>query len=99
MAVVRGPLFSVEARGTVFNCVVFFRKPGRSIVRGQMYQSDPNTAAQAPCRQDWRDAVSAWQTAYEGIRDAWRAEATPPLSGFNYFCQQYIEQGGFPSIP
>jgi len=47
-------------------------------------------------------AVDAWRADYPGARDLWEGEASglkPDITGFEYFVQQYLLQGNYPTMP
>ena len=53
-------------------------------------------------RDAFQAAVTAYHALYQADKDAWATasqDVYPPVSGFNYFVQQYILQSGVPTIP
>jgi hypothetical protein len=102
MALVSGPLFSVDASGTYKDALTFSIWKGRNYVRAWFRPTNPKTDAQQAQRQLLADAVSAWHALYSGTKDDWNLAARdvyPPISGFNYYTMQYLLQGVPPTIP
>lgn len=102
MALVLGPLMSIDASGTYKDALTFSIWKGRNYVRTWFRPTNPKTAAQQAQRTLLANAVSAWQALYDATKDAWNTAARdvyPPISGFNYYVMQYILQGGPPTIP
>ena len=88
MARVTGPLFSVDASGTVAGAVVFSRWKGRSYVRKHAIPSNPNSVKQVSVRAALRFLSQAWSAATVGNKASWLelAEATK-ISNFNAYLQ------------
>jgi len=102
MARVTGPFLSVDASGTAYDLLTASIWKGRNYMRGFFRPTNPKTAAQKAVRQMLADAISAWHGLYSGTQEEWNVAARdvyPPISGFNYFTQQYILQSGPPTIP
>jgi len=102
MALVNGPLMSMDASGTFKDCLTFSIWKGRNYVRTWCRPTNPKTAPQMVQRQLLHDAVEAWHALYSGTIDTWNVAARdvyPPISGFNYYTMQYLLQGAAPTIP
>lgn len=102
MARVTGPFLSIDASGTAYDVLTASIWKGRNYMRGFFRPTNPKTADQRVAREEMAAAVAAWQALYSGTKDAWNEAARdvyPPISGFNYFTQQYILQAGPPTIP
>jgi hypothetical protein len=113
MAKVTGPFMSIDAAGTIYNALTASIWKGRNYIRGYFRPSNPKTAAQLVVRTLLATAVAAWQAleavmpeygaaAPETYKDQWNISARdvyPPISGFNYYVQQYCIAGAAPSIP
>lgn len=95
MAKVKGPLFSIDARGKIADAMVFGGWKGIPWVREWFVPQNPRTVLQLAIRliftqgvQSWQGDTSAqqkidWQTAVDnkGVT----------MSGFNFFMSEYIE--------
>jgi hypothetical protein len=102
VARVTGPFLSVDASGTVYDLLTASIWKGRNYLRGFFRPTNPKTAAQFAVRTELAEAVSSWQGLYAGTKDQWDVAARdvyPPISGFNYYVQQYILQAAPPTIP
>ncbi len=102
MALVTGPFLSIDASGTAYNLLTASIWKGRNYMRGFFRPTNPKTADQLTVRTTMAAAVSAWQALYSGTQDEWNMAARdvyPPISGFNYYVQQYIIAEGPPTIP
>lgn len=102
MALVLGPLMSIDASGTYKDALTFSIWKGRNYVRSWFRPTNPKTTAQQANRTMLSDAVSAWHALYSGTADTWNIAARdvyPPISGFNYYVMQYILQAAPPTIP
>lgn len=102
MALVSGPLFSVDASGTYKDALTFSIWKGRNYCRAWFRPTNPKTIDQQANRTMLRDAVAAWHALYSGTIDSWNVAARdvyPPISGFNYYVMQYILQAAPPTIP
>jgi hypothetical protein len=113
MAKVTGPFMSIDASGSIYSTLTASIWKGRNYIRGWFRPSNPKTAAQFTARTLLADAVAAWQALTEvtpeygagnpeTYKDAWNIAARdvyPPISGANYFVQQYCITGSSPTIP
>jgi len=102
MARVTGPFLSIDASGTAYQLLTASIWKGRNYMRGFFRPTNPKTEDQKAVRETLQAAVKAWQDLYSGTQDDWKAAARdvyPPISGFNYFVQQYCLIDGVPDIP
>ena len=102
MALVSGPLMSIDASGTFKDALTFSIWKGRNYVRTWFRPTNPKTDAQQAQRTLMATAVAGWHGLYTGTKEAWGIAArdvAPPISGFNYYTMQYILQNGPPTIP
>lgn len=88
MAKVKGPLFSLDARGQIAKTLVFMGWKGIATVRKYVIPANPNTAAQQTQRGYFKDAVAEWHTDGFSAIDvtAWNLYALAlkvAQSGFN----------------
>jgi len=74
MAIVKGPLFSVEARGKIANVMVHFPWKGRAVVRKWLKPTNPRTAGQDTVRGKLKSAAQGMQ---------WANKSTTQESGFD----------------
>ncbi len=97
MAKVKGPLFSMDARGQIGKTLVYLGWKGLKTVRSYVVPANPNSADQQTQRGYFGDAVSLWQTAGFTSDDvsAWNKLALAVktvASGFNMFVKHYLTQ-------
>lgn len=95
MAKVKGPLFSLDARGKIADTLVYLGWKGLKTVRQYVIPANPNTTAQQTQRGYFSDAIDAWQEAEFSSDDvtAWNllAQARKAVaSGFNMFVQAFV---------
>jgi len=102
MARVVAPFLSVDASGTMDGSMTASIWKGQQYMRRWFRPTNPKTAGQTAHRTNVQAAVQSWQGLYSGTKTLWNEaarEVYPPISGFNYFVQQYILQAGVPTIP
>lgn len=113
MAKVTGPFMSIDAAGTIYNALTASIWKGRNYIRGYFRPSNPKTPGQLVVRTLLATAVAAWQdltavmpeygaAGADTYKDQWNIAARdvyPPISGFNYYVQQYCITGAAPTIP
>lgn len=102
MARVVGPFLSIDASGTAYDILTASIWKGRNYMRGFFRPTNPKTTDQKTVRTLLSTAVHAWQALYQGTKDLWNVAARdvyPPISGFNYYVQQYIIHALPPTIP
>ena len=90
MAIVKGPLLSLDARGQIGQALVYLGWKGLKTVRQYVVPANPQTAGQVTQRGYLTDAVAAWKNYFTGTtaRVAWDRSAlldARPMSGFNIF--------------
>jgi len=94
MAKVKGPLFSMDARGALGSAIVFGGWKGIPWVREFFVPQNPNTDDQKAIRLIFTQGVDAWHFTVDAPGVVlWDAAATATgkaLSGFNYHQQCYI---------
>ena len=99
MARVKGPLFSLEASGTVAKTVVYSQWKGRQYVRQHTIPYNPQSALQVNVRTAMTLLVAEWQGEIQGYRDTWNTFAKQfNKSGFNVYVARgmdaYVVQHG-----
>ncbi|RLI53581.1 MAG: hypothetical protein DRP09_15370 [Candidatus Thorarchaeota archaeon] len=103
MAKVHGPLFSMEASGTIAEGITYSRWRGISYVRQWFKPENPRSEAQVAQRERLTRAVNAWHQETDDVKQQWNEAAPAPLSGFNYYVKKYIqynlENGVDPTLP
>ena len=93
MVKVIGPMFSLDARGTVGKAVVYSIRKGVNYVRNYSEGKNMKTPAQLQNRGAFMDGVSKWRfdiipTAQKAL---WNYYATGTTeSGFNRFMRYYL---------
>ena len=94
MAKVRGPLYSIDARGVIADAMVFGGWKGIAWVREQFIPQNPKTAGQIAQRLIFSQAIDGWHfslTAQQIID--WQTAIDNKgytMSGFNFYVQTYI---------
>ena len=89
MAKVKGPLFSLEASGSVAKTVVYSKWKGRQYVRQHTIPLNPQSTLQVNVRTAMTLLVAYWQTLAAGVTDLYDAEGKKfNYSGFNYFVKR-----------
>ena len=97
MARTKGPLFSLDASGSIAKTIVYSKWKGRNYVRRHTIPYNPQTALQINVRKAMTLLVAFWQSIDQPSQDLYNTEGVKiQLSGFNYFVrrgmQAYIVQ-------
>ncbi len=104
MARVKGPLFSLEASGSVSKTIVYSQWKGRNYVREHTIPLNPQTAAQVNVRTAMTLLVAAWQAEDPAYQTTWGEYGKQfNLSGFNSYVSRgmdaYMLQHGSAILP
>ncbi len=94
MAIVRGPLYSIDARGAIADAMVFGAWKGIKWVRGQFIPQNPKTPLQVKVRDIMTIGVLRWQGFAAGRKTGWQTGVERKgytMSGFNYFISEYVK--------
>ena len=94
MALVKAPLFSLDARGKIADTLVYAIWKGLNYCREYVIPFNPNSAAQQTIRGYFTDAVAAYQAELPATKAAWDAAVKAlgwAMSGFNYYVAEYIK--------
>jgi len=94
MAKVRGPLFSMDARGGVGSSIVFGGWKGIPWVREWFKPQNPKTDPQVSVRTIFTQAVERYHTLSDEQKAAWQTAIEQKgytMSGFNYFVSEYCK--------
>ncbi|MCK5604881.1 hypothetical protein KAR91_23525 [Candidatus Pacearchaeota archaeon] len=93
MALVKGPLLSLEASGSIRKTIVFSQWKGRNYVRGHVIPFNPSTALQVNVRTAMALLVAAWQGEVVGYQTTWDEYGkTFNLSGFNTYVKRGMDE-------
>jgi len=95
MAIVKGPLMSLDARGQVGKSVVFIGWKGIKTLRQHVVPANPNTDPQKAQRGIMRFLVALWKTLPAASKIAWNywsAFESRAMSGFNAFTSSGVVQ-------
>lgn len=93
MARVKGPLFSLEASGSVKKTIVYSKWKGRQYVRQHAIPLNPNSATQINVRKAWQILVAGWQAEDAPTQTVWNEFAKQfQTSGFNQYVKRGMEQ-------
>ena len=102
MAIVNGPLFSLEASGKLGNALVYTKWKGRSVVREYVIPANPNTLAQRYQRTYLKVLNFLWDVATDDDKASWLDLAIAGnYSTFNAFCSFNLDAmvaGEFPTV-
>jgi hypothetical protein len=95
MAVVKGPLFSLDAAGTIGRSVVFSKWKGRNYVRRHAVPANPKSSSQVSVRAAMTFLSQYWDSLNAGEQSSWddRAAATK-ISPFNAFVSYNLDRWG-----
>lgn len=94
MAIVRGPLFSIDARGAIADAIVFGSWKGIPWVREHFIPQNPKTDDQIAQRLIFTQGVTQWHTLSDAQKILWQTGIERKgyrMSGFNYFMSEYIK--------
>ncbi len=95
MAGVKGPLFSLDASGTVGDAIVYSKWKGRNYVRRHAIPANPKSVSQVSVRAMMRYLAQQWAGLSDGQQTDWetRAAATN-ISEFNAFTAYNMDRWG-----
>lgn len=86
MAKTNGPLFSLEASGTIGKAITYGKNKGRNFVRVRVTPANPQTAAQTGVRSNFAGLVLLWKANTAALESAFNTIATQKqISAFNAF--------------
>lgn len=86
MATVKGPLFSLDASGSIGGAVVFSKWKGRNYVRRHAIPANPKSAAQVSMRSMMKFLSQIWDGLSDANKATWVARAAVTnISPFNAF--------------
>jgi hypothetical protein len=95
MARVTGPLFSLDASGTIANAMVFAKWKGQNYVRLHVVPSNPQSAGQTSQRNTMAAAVSCYKDigqVPQASKTSWDYYASGTgMSGFNRYTSKFIQ--------
>jgi hypothetical protein len=93
MALVTGPLLSLDARGKVAGALVFSNWKGRPVVRKLVTPSNPQSGAQTGQRAMLGFLSTAWAPLSAAKKATWDTlAATGNYSGFNAFTKYNLDE-------
>ncbi len=95
MAGVKGPLFSLDASGSVGDAIVFAKWKGRNYVRRHAIPANPKSAGQVAVRAMLKFLTQYWDSLTAGEQADWdtRAAATD-ISPFNAYVSYNMSRWG-----
>lgn len=86
MALVKGPLFSLEAAGQVGKAIVFSKWKGRAYVRQHVVPSNPESGAQVGRRAMFKFLAQSWAALSTADKATWEElAAAETISPFNAY--------------
>lgn len=93
MALVKGPLFSLDASGSVADAIVFSKWKGRPYVRRHVKPSNPMSGAQVGRRAMFKFIAQIWAGLSPPVRATWQDIADNiTASTFNAFIKHNMER-------
>lgn len=100
MAGVKGPLFSLDASGTIGDAIVFAKWKGRNYARRHAIPSNPKSAGQVSVRVMLKFLTQYWDSLTGLQQASWetRASATD-ISPFNAFVSYNMSRWGRYAFP
>lgn len=100
MAGVKGPLFSLDASGSVGDAIVFAKWKGRNYVRRHAIPANPKSVGQVSVRAMLKFLTQYWVSLTEGEQTTWdtRAAATD-ISPFNAYVSYNASRWGRYAFP
>jgi len=100
MAIVKGPLFSLDASGSVGDSIVFAKWKGRNYVRRHAIPSNPKSVGQVSVRAMLKFLTQFWDDLPIGSQISWttRAAATD-ISPFNAYVSYNMLRWGRYAFP
>jgi len=100
MATVKGPLFSLDASGTVGDAVVFSKWKGRNYVRTHALPANPKSAGQLSVRAMMKFLSQFWATLSATDQATWEARAeVTNVSPFNAYVKANMARWGTYGFP
>lgn len=91
MPKVHGPLFSIEAHGSIAHVLTFSKRRTGQQVRYQRKQKDYTNAARTAVRAAYAAAVSAWNDLEEDMKEFYRQRSVSlDITGYNFFVKLYL---------
>lgn len=88
MAILKEPLFSDEARGTIYNVITFRRSAVHPIANAYTAHPVNWTPGKITQAHAWKALCNAWRALPDSDKATWRSAAPGVLTGFNYFMQR-----------
>ena len=102
MALVTGPLLSLEASGQVAGSIVFSKWKGRPYVRQLVRPSNPKSAGQVSTRAMFRFLASAWASMTTAQQATWEslaaADTVSPFNAYMAWNMRRWTQGEAPEV-
>ncbi len=93
MARLKGPLFSLDASGSLAKTIVYSQWKGRNYARLHVIPFNPNAPAQVNVRTAMTLLVAQWQAETQPNKDLWDVYGkTLELSGFNGYVSRGMDQ-------
>lgn len=100
MASVKGPLFSLDASGTIAGAVVFSKWKGRNYVRRHAVPANPKSVGQVSSRVMLKFLSQFWDSLTAGEQTGWETRAASTnISPFNAFVAYNMSRWGINTPP
>lgn len=100
MAVVKAPLMSLDASGTLGGAIVFSKWKGRNYVRRHAIPSNPKSSPQLSVRAMMQFLSQEWAAITAGDKATWEARASlTNVSPFNAYVAVNMKRWGLETYP
>jgi len=93
MVLLRGPLFSISASGTLADCLIYQTINTAPVVRSLRFPTYSNTPEQEVIRSNFSWAVDTWIALHDPKKLLWEAyENSNHLTGYKAFMDQFLRR-------
>jgi hypothetical protein len=93
MPVVRGPLFSMEAHGTLNGVLTYQQRGSKSVVKSNLFATPSDTDAQLAIRDVFSWAVEIWNDMHEITQALWLDQHdAKELTGYASFMNRFLSR-------
>lgn len=93
MVKLRGPLFSVEAKGSIARCITYQTINRQPVGKSLRFSTYSRTSAQDDVRDVFSWSASTWFALHEPKKEAWRQwEDIKKLKGYQAFMNSFLNR-------
>lgn len=99
MAIVKNPLNSISASGTINNLLTYNNRSKNNVVTKKFKRNDKKSDIQIHIRSTFNSGTEYWNTLSEQEKKTFQALArTRLMTGYNLFMKLYLDEHLFPII-